>query len=206
MFFKTDESHPLPHHPFKACIVPRPIGWVSTVSAEGIGNVAPFSFFNGVAQNPPQLMVAVNGKTPHADTKDTLQNIENTKEFVINIANYDLRNEMFRTAAPEHPNTDEADVADLEMTPSTLIKPKRIKNSPIHLECVLTQFVPLLCDSESERNTAIFGKVVGIHIDDDCLVDGKVDIRKVNPISRLGYKDYATVGDLFQMNAKWRKS
>jgi len=205
MFFKTNESHGLPHHPFKACVAPRPIGWISTVSPEGIGNVAPFSFFNGVAQDPPQLMISVNGPTPHSDVKDTLYNIENTKEFVVNVATYDLKDEMFRSAAPEHPDMDEAELAGLEMIPSNLIKPKRIKNSPIHMECVLTQIVPLLCDSESDRNTAIFGKVVGMHIDDDVIVDGKVDIRKVNPISRLGYKDYATVGELFQMNAKWRK-
>jgi len=205
MFFKTDESHGLPHHPFKACVAPRPIGWISTVSAEGIGNVAPFSFFNGVAQNPPQLMIAVNGKTPHADQKDTLQNIENTKEFVVNIATYDLGPQMFQTAAPEHPDTDEADLAGLEMVASNLIKPKRIKNSPIHLECVLTQIVPLLCDSEAERNTAIFGHVIGIHIADDVLTDGLVDLKKVNPLARLGYKDYATLGDIFQMDADWRK-
>ncbi|WP_417831593.1 flavin reductase family protein [Terasakiella sp.] len=205
MFFKTNESHPLPHHPFKACIAPRPIGWVSTANRDGVGNVAPFSFFNGIAQNPPQLMIAINGKSPHAERKDTLQNIENTKEFVVNIATYDLKDEMFRTAAPEHPDMDEAELAGLEMIPSTLIKPKRIKKSPIHLECVLTEIIPLLCDHESERNTAIFGHVVGIHIDDGVLVDGKVDLKKVNPISRLGYKDYATLGDIFQLDAPWRK-
>lgn len=205
MFFETNQSHGLKHHPFKACIAPRPIGWVSTVSNSGIGNVAPFSFFNGVAQNPPQLMIAINGSTPHSKTKDTLQNIENTKEFVVNIATYTLRNEMFRTAAPEHPDTDEATVAGLEMVESKLIKPKRIQNSPIALECRLTQFVNLLSTSDSEQNCAIFGHVVGMHIDDNVIIDGKVDLKRVNPISRLGYKDYATLGEIFQMDADWRK-
>ncbi len=206
MFFKTDESHPLPHHPFKACIAPRPIGWISTISESGIGNVAPFSFFNGLAQNPPQLMIAINGISPHGTAKDTLQNIEKTKEFVVNVATYDLRDAMFRTSAPEHPDTDEAELAGLEMVPSQLIKPQRIKKSPIHMECVLTQIIPLLSDTADEQNTAIFGRVIGMHIDDGVLTDGKVDIRKVNPISRLGYKDYACVGDIFQMNAPWRKN
>ena len=205
MFFETNQSHGLKHHPFKACVAPRPIGWVSTVSEDGIGNVAPFSFFNGVAQNPPQLMIAVNGATPHSPTKDTLQNIENTKEFVVNIATYDLKNQMFRTAAPEHPCTDEAEVAALEMAESKLIKPKRIQNSPIALECRLTQVVNLLSTSGKEKNTAIFGHVIGMHIDDDVIVDGLVDLTKVNPISRLGYKDYATLGEIFQLDANWRK-
>lgn len=205
MFFKTDENHNLPHNPFKACIAPRPIGWVSTISPTGIGNVAPFSFFNGLAQNPPQLMVSINGKNKHSPTKDTLYNIEKTKEFVINIATYDLRQEMFDTAAPEHPDTDEAVLAGLEMIDSILIKPKRIQKSPIHMECRLTQIIDLLSNSDDERNTAIFGHVVGIHIHDDVLVEGKVDLKKVNPISRLGYKDYATLGDIFQLDAPWRK-
>jgi len=206
MFFKTNESHGLAHHPFKACVAPRPIGWVSTISADGIGNVAPFSFFNGVAQNPPQLMIAINGSGPNGQTKDTLQNIENTKEFVVNIATYDLKDAMFRTAAPEHPDTDEATLAGLNMVPSKLIKPMRIQNSPIHMECKLTQVIDLLSDSDDEKNTMILGHVIGMHIDDEVIVDGKVDLKKVNPISRLGYKDYASLGEIFQLDAAWRKS
>lgn len=205
MFFKTDESHGLAYNPFKACIVPRPIGWISTCSPNGIGNLAPFSFFNGTAHNPPQLMIGVNGESPHSPYKDTYQNIENTKEFVVNIATFDLKDEMFATAAPHHPDIDEADATDLEMIDSILIKPKRIKKSPIHLECRLTQMVPLLSDSESGKNTAILGHVIGIHIQDSFVVDGKVDLKKVNPIARLGYKDYATLGNIFQMDADWRK-
>jgi len=206
MFFKTDEHHTLAHNPFKACITPRPIGWVSTCSPDGVGNVAPFSFFNGIAQNPPQLMIAINGSSPHSPYKDTHQNIVNTKEFVVNIATFEMKNEMFRTAAPEQPDIDEADLAALEMIESKLIKPKRIKNSPIHLECRLMQTLDLLSDRETEKNTLILGHVIGIHIQDNCIVEGKIDLKKVNPISRLGYKDYATLGDLFQLDAKWRKS
>lgn len=205
MFFKTDENHNLAHHPFKACVAPRPIGWVSTVDLEGIGNLAPFSFFNGIAQNPPQLMIAINGKSPHAESKDTLQNIVNTKEFVVHLATYDLKDEMFLSSEPVQPCVDEASMLGLEMIESNLIKPKRIKNSPIAMECVLTQTVDLLCDSESEKNTAIIGHVVGMHIDDEVIVEGKVDLQKVDPITRLGYKDYARLGDIFQMNASWRK-
>ncbi len=205
MFFETNQSHGLKHHPFKACVAPRPIGWVSTISDDGIGNVAPFSFFNGVAQDPPQLMIAVNGSTPHSPSKDTLQNIENTKEFVVNIATYDLKDAMFRTAAPEHPSTDEAELAELKMVDSNLVRPKRIGNSPISLECRLTEFVNLLSTNENDKNTAIFGHVVGMHIADEVIVDGLVDLKRVNPISRLGYKDYATLGDIFQLDATWRK-
>ncbi|NVK18975.1 MAG: flavin reductase family protein [Methylocystaceae bacterium] len=206
MFYKTNESHGLAHNPYKACLAPRPIGWVSTMSPDGIGNVAPFSFFNGTAQNPPQLMISINGKGPNGNTKDTLQNIENTKEFVVNIATYALKDAMFRTAAPEQPNTDEAEIAGLNMVPSKLIKPMRIQNSPIHLECQLTQIIDLLSDTDNEKNTMVLGHVIGIHIDDNVIVDGKVDLKKVNPISRLGYKDYAMLGDIFQLDAAWRKS
>lgn len=206
MFFKTDQSHNLPHHPFKACITPRPIGWVSTLSADGVGNVAPFSFFNGIAQDPPQLMLSINGGGPFSSTKDTLQNIEDTQEFCVNIATYELRDAMFRTAAPEHPDVNEAEVAELEMVPCELIKPPRIKHSPIAMECRLTQTIELLSDDPAQKNTAILGHVIGMYIDDGVLVDGKVDIQKVNPISRLGYKDYATLGEIFQLNAPWRKS
>jgi len=198
MFYETSDHHGLPHDPFKSCVMPRPIGWLTTLSAEGVVNLAPFSFFNGVSSNPPVVVVGINGRQPHGP-KDTLTNCRATGEFVANMATWDLREAMNLTSASLPAEVDEMALAGLTPAPCNLVKPPRVRESPINLECRVLQFVELPCDDPDARNTAVFGHVVGIHIDDSVLTDGLVDTAKIKPISRLGYMEYAVVEEVFEM-------
>ncbi|MCP5372762.1 MAG: flavin reductase family protein [Hyphomicrobiales bacterium] len=200
MFYETDANdHGLPHDPFKSCIVPRPIAWVSTLSTDGVVNLAPFSFFNGAASDPPQVLFCINGNQPHGGIKDTLRNCEETGEFVVNMATWDLRDQMNTSCAAVGPEVDEMELAGLESLPSRLVKPPRVKASPIHMECLYQQTVDLPSTIPNQRNALVLGRVIGIHIDDSVLTDGIVDLRKIRPIGRLGYMDYAVVDDIFSM-------
>lgn len=198
MFYRTDQHHGLPHDPFKSCIMPRPIGWLTTLSADGVVNLAPFSFFNGVAGAPPIVVAGVNGLQPHGP-KDTVTNCKATGEFVANMATWDLRDAMNLTSAPLPAEIDEMALAGLTPVPCNLVKPPRVGESPINMECKVLQFVDLPSDDPESRNTVIFGQVVGIHIADSVLTDGLVDATKIKPIARLGYMDYAVVEEVFEM-------
>lgn len=198
MFYKTDEPHGLPHNPFSSCIVPRPIGWISTLSPDGIPNLAPYSFFNGIAYAPPMVMFSTNGKQPHG-AKDSVANAEATGEFVYNMATWDLREEMNATSAPAPSEVDEFELAGLQTEPSLLVKPPRVKASPIHMECAYLKTLELPCEEEGGRNALCVGRVLGIHIHDDCLLDGLVDIKGIRPLARLGYHDYTFVDNIFTM-------
>lgn len=198
MFYRTDGPHGLPHDPFLSCIVPRPIGWVSSVSADGVVNLAPYSFFNGVAVKPPMVMFATAGRQPHGP-KDSLANIEATAEFVCNLATWTLRERLNETSAPVTPDVDEFDLAGLETEPAELVKPPRVKAAPVHLECRHFATYDLPCADDKGRNAICVGHVVGIHIDDACLKDGLVDVARIRPIARLGYHDYTSVERVFTM-------
>jgi len=201
MFFKTDEPHGLPHNPFNALVTPRPIGWISSMDGEGTVNLAPYSFFNAVAYAPPQVMFAASGY--HAEDgglKDTVVNIQETKEFVVNLATWSLRDAMNLSSAPAPRGMDEFEVTGLEKEPSELVAPPRVKLAPAHLECRYTQTVELPRASDDAANIVLFGEVIGIHINDDVLVDGYVDMNKTDMIGRLGYMDYVRVSDMFTMD------
>ncbi|MDH5748768.1 MAG: flavin reductase family protein [Rhodospirillales bacterium] len=199
MFYKTDDNnHSLPHDPFKSCVAPRPIGWISSVSSKGIVNLAPYSFYNAVSSNPPIVMYANSGAADRR-TKDTLANILETKEFVANMATWDLKDQMNISCTPFPPEVDEIMESGLSPAPSELVAPPRVKESPISLECVLVQTVELPCTDPGGRNTAVFGQVVGIHIHEDVMTEGLIDITKLKPISRLGYQDYALIDNAFTM-------
>ncbi len=198
MFYKIGEPHGLPHDPFKSCAVPRPIGWISTLGADGTVNLAPYSFFNAVAAEPPMVMFSTNGKQPHGP-KDSLANAEATGEFVCNMATWELREQINLTSTPAAPEVNEFDLAGLETEPSELVKPPRVKAAPIHLECVYHQTVELPCDIEGGRNALCIGRVVGVHIRDEFLIDGKVDIARIKPLARLGYQDYTVVETVFPL-------
>ena len=189
MFYRPEDGHGLPHNPFNAIVTPRPIGWISTIGADGAVNLAPYSFFNAVATEPPMVMFSSNGKQAHG-TKDSVANAEATGEFVCNMATWDLRDPMSQTSRPVPPEVDEFELAGLETQPSELVKPPRVKASPIHLECVYHQTLELPCDIEGGRNAICLGRVVGVHIRDEFLTNGKVDIARIKPLARLGYQDY----------------
>jgi flavin reductase (DIM6/NTAB) family NADH-FMN oxidoreductase RutF len=199
MFWETDKPHGLPHNPFKSCVVPRPIGWISSVSASGEVNLAPYSFFNGASGEPPMVVFGANGNTSER-TKDSLANVEETGEFVCNMATWALRDQMNASSAGVGADVDEFDLAGLETEASVMVKPPRVKAAPIHMECVYYKTLDLLSDSPGVRNALVTGHVVGIHINDDVLVDGIVDIESIMPLARMGYKDYTHVEKIFSMN------
>lgn len=200
MFYDTYlKNHGLPHDPFKACVAPRPIGWISTLSSNGVANIGPYSFFNGVAAEPPQVMYSTNGRQPHGP-KDTLTNIRETKEFVVNVATWDLRDAMNMTSLAAKPDENEFDLAGLTPAPSEKIAAPRIADSPINMECKLLKIVDLLSADPDQPNTMVIGHVVGIHIREDILTDGLIDYTKVKLISRLGYKDYACIEKTFALS------
>jgi len=199
MFWETNKPHGLPHNPFKSCVVPRPIGWISSISASGHVNLAPYSFFNGVSGEPPMVMFGANGNTDER-TKDSLANVEETGEFVCNMATWDLRDQMNASSASVDANVDEFDLAGLETQPSQLVKPPRVKAAPIHMECVYYKTLDMPSDTPGVRNALVTGQVVGIHINDDILVDGLIDIERIMPLARMGYKDYTRVEKVFAMD------
>ena len=193
MFYEaTGNQHGLKHDPLKALIVPRPIGWISTVSREGAVNLAPYSFFNAVADDPPVVMFSSAGR------KDSQRNAETTGEFVCNLATWDLREAMVATSAGVDPEVDEAALAGLDMAPSRLVAPPRVAASPVHLECVYLETVKIKRrDGSAHFYEMVLGEIVGIHIDDRFIRDGRVDVAAMKPIARLGYQDYAVVDALF---------
>lgn len=206
MFYDTQlNNHNLPFNPFKACIIPRPIGWITSFDRSGNLNLAPYSYFNAVADIPPMIIFSTTNKHDGERMKDTLANVEDTKEFVVNIATWDLREEVNITSADFEHDINEVEIAKLETLPSKFVKPPRIKNSPIHLECVYHQSVQLPVLDDKHTNRIIIAKVVGIHIDDSIITDGKIDVTKFKPIARLGYMEYAVVEQKFVMDRPYIK-
>jgi flavin reductase (DIM6/NTAB) family NADH-FMN oxidoreductase RutF len=200
MFYEPRKNnHGLPYNPYKSIVVPRPIGWISTISADGSNNLAPYSQFNNLGYDPPFVMFSAS-QTLAGDRKDTARNIVTTGEFVINVATYDLREAVRITSREVDPTVDEAAMAGLEMTPSTIVKPLRVKASPIQLECVFYTSFFLPGRTPQQTHEIVVGEVVGVHIRDDVLTeDGKVDVLKIRPLARLGYYDYTTVESTFSM-------
>lgn len=199
MFYKTDEPHGLPHDPFKSCVAPRPIAWVSSLNQDGEINLAPYSFFNALASDPPLVMVSFNGCHAHGGEKDTLSNIKATGEFVVNMVPLALKDAMNASTANVAHGVNEFELAGLGMADSELVKPPRVRDAPIHLECKLHQEIELPCTLPDSINRMIIGRVLGVHIDDAVLVDGLVDLTRIKPLARLGYMQYTAVEDLFAM-------
>ncbi|GAA5071193.1 flavin reductase family protein [Roseibacterium beibuensis] len=196
MFYRPEDGHGLPHNPFNAIVTPRPIGWISTRGADGSENLAPYSFFNAVAYVPPQVMFASTGsKDDRGDTKDSVANIRDTGVFCINIVEYAMRDVMNQTSGPWPKETDEFDLAAIDRAECETIACSRVAAAPANLECRLTQIVKL----EGEANFAVFGEVVGVHMRDDCMKDGLFDVLSFNPLTRLGYRDYSVVREVFSL-------
>ena len=200
MFYQFEnKDHGLAFDPFKSCVVPRPIGWISTLSPDGVSNLAPYSQFQNLTFDPPYVMFAANQNT-RGERKDSTVNAEQTGEFVYNMATYDLR-EAVNLSAQEVPyGVDEFELAGLTKAPSILVKPFRVAESPIQFECRYHQTLRLPGKSVMGTVDIIIGLVVGVYIKDDCIgKDGKIDILKIRPIGRLGYYDYTTVDNKFEM-------
>lgn len=199
MFYETKSHHGLAHDPFKSLVVPRPIGWVSSQDRAGIVNLAPYSFFNAVASEPPTVMFASNGAHSEGSYKDSVKNIQETGEFVCNLATWENRLAMNATSAMVARSVNEFELSGLAAVPSKIVKPPRVKESPVHLECTYLRTVELPSNDPARPNLVVFGHVVGIHIDDAIITDGMIDMNLFKPIARLGYFDYALVDNVFTM-------
>jgi flavin reductase (DIM6/NTAB) family NADH-FMN oxidoreductase RutF len=185
----NEDNHNLPHDPFTALVVPRPIGWITSIGPSGVVNLAPYSFFNAVAARPPYVMFASGAR------KDSQRNAETSGEFVANLATFDLRDQMNATSAAVDSAVSEPEIAGLEIAPSVAVKPPRVKRTPIALECKYLKTVGLPgLDGTPHIFSIVIGAVVSIFIDDSIIVNGKVDLSIARPIARLGYlDDYAVV-------------
>ena len=194
-FYEPKDGHRLPHDPFKAIVAPRPIGWISTVDADGRPNLAPYSFFNAFCENPPVVGFCSSGR------KDSQRNIEETGEFVFNLATRRQAEAMNQTSAALPHGVSEFKAAGLRAAPSRLIRPPQVADAPAALECKLLLILPVKdLDGKLTPNTLILGQVVGVHIDAAYLKDGLFDIVAAGTIARCGYRgDYIEVTRVFEM-------
>lgn len=195
MYYDTEKNdHGLPHNPFKAIVAPRPIGWISSQDSDGRANLAPYSFFNCVCDRPPIVLFSSSGY------KDSVANVDSTGEFVCNMASWDLKDEMNLSSAAVPHETSEFDLTGLEMAPSHLVGPPRVAKAVTALECKHLQTLQMKgLDGKEADSWVVFGQVVGVHIDDNIIVDGRVDVTRYKPLSRLGYMDYAVIEQVFEM-------
>ncbi len=196
MFYRPADGHGLPHNPFNAIVTPRPIGWISTRDAQGRDNLSPYSFFNAIAYTPPQVMFASTGAKPDVgDTKDNVANIRETGVFCVNVVEYAARDAMNITSAGLAHGEDEFAAAGIEKTMCEQIDCARVANAPASLECRMTQIIKI----EGASNFVVFGEVIGVHLRDDCVVDGRFDVTQFTPLSRMGYRDYTAVREVFEI-------
>jgi flavin reductase (DIM6/NTAB) family NADH-FMN oxidoreductase RutF len=192
MFYETAaNNHGLTNDPFKAIVMPRPIGWISTLGESGVANLAPYSFFNAFSDDPYYVAFGSGGY------KHTLANIAANGEFAVNIATYDLREAMNASSASAE--GDEFQLAGLTKAPCHMIKVSRVAASPVCLECRHFQTVPLPGGDGAVNDWLVIGLVVGIHIDDRFIENGRVNSAAMKPIARLGYSEYATVDSAWRM-------
>lgn len=185
---------------FNSIIAPRPIGWVSTVDAEGRANLAPFSYFNGISASPPMVMFACNAARDRQQ-KDTLANVRATAEFCINLATYALREEMNLSSATMPVGHDEFELTGLEKAASRFVRAPRVAASPASMECKVVQVIDIPpVHPEDRLCSVVIGRVVGMHIDDAYLdAKGRFDVLRAQPITRLGGFQYSRVTELFEL-------
>ncbi|HXR24017.1 MAG TPA: flavin reductase family protein [Candidatus Binataceae bacterium] len=194
-FDPRDKEYPLKHDPLTTLVVPRPIGWISTINRNGLVNLAPYSFFNAIASRPPFVMFSSAGRK-HSQT-----NAEESGEFVHSLTTWELREEMNITSADVSADVSEVDLARLEMAPSIAVKPPRVKRSPVAFECKYVKTVDLpATDGKANPYSIVIGQVIGIYIADEVIIDGKVDLTSARAIARLGGLDqYTSVDHVFKM-------
>ena len=196
MFYRPEDGHGLAHNPFNAIVTPRPIGWISTRGADGSENLAPYSFFNAVAYVPPQVMFASTSTKPDRDgTKDSVANIRETGVFCVNVVEYAMRDAMNATSGPWGREVDEFTKAGLDRSACETIACSRVTAAPASLECKLSEIVTL----KGAANFLVLGEVTGVHMRDDCIKDGLFDILSYQPLTRLGYRDYSRITEVFSL-------
>jgi flavin reductase (DIM6/NTAB) family NADH-FMN oxidoreductase RutF len=179
-------------------VVPRPIALVSTLSKDGARNLAPFSYFTAVASKPPTVCFCPGRRHPGGERKDTLANIEDTKEFVVNVVTVAMAARMNLTAADYPPEVDEFGVSGLTPVPGGKVAPFRVKESPIQLECALDRIVQI-GESAAGGGALVIGEIVLFHVSDEVLTDGRIDVGKLDPLARLSGGEYAALGGRISM-------
>ena len=199
MFYEIGKGTPDPFSTLNAIVVPRPIGWISTLSEAGIPNLAPYSFFNAVAYSPPQVMFSATSNHRSGGLKDAVLDAQTTGEFVVNVATWELREQMNASAVPAPREIDEFEYAGLTKADSRLVTCPRVAESPVHLECRYTRSLEMLSNDAEDSNTVVFGQVVGVHIDERVIVNDRIDFPKLRPVGRLGYLDFVEVDSVFTM-------
>ena len=199
MFF-TPGTHlqaGLSHNPLKAIVSPRPIGWISSRGHDESVNLAPYSYFNAIAEQPPMVMFS---SAPGGNTsKDSLRNVLETREFVVNIVSAALGDAMNVSSGSFPYGTNEFTEAGLAMADCETVSVQRVKEAPAALECRFWQAIELPTPEDGAASTIVLGTVSGIHIADEVIVDGKIDVTIYRPLARLGYMDYAQITTLFEM-------
>ena len=198
MFYEPKNGSPFKIDPFKSLVFPRPIGWISSISKNGKANLAPYSYFNAVADEPPQVMFCSNGSSTHGKYKDTLSNILTTKEFVINFATATSRNQMNISSRDFKPDEDEFILSNLKKKKSRLVKAPSVKDSPVNLECKLVKTIKLKSNSK-KISTMIIGEVIGIFINNKFIKNNRVDSVAMRYIARMGYSEYTTISSKFNL-------
>src|SRR5699024_1225612 len=196
-------SHGLPHDPFKSSTVPRPIGWISTTSKDGDDNLAPYSQYQNLTWYPPMVMFAANQSVlDDHDRKDTVKNAEETGWFVWNMATYDLREAVNLSSKALTPEKDEFEFAGVTKEQCIEAPGPRVKESPVQFECEYVQTIRIPTGDPVSTVDLVIGRVSQVHIKDEVILEnGKLDIKSIRPIARLGYYDYTVVDEIFEMKA-----
>jgi flavin reductase (DIM6/NTAB) family NADH-FMN oxidoreductase RutF len=187
MFYHPEDGHGLPHNPFKAVVSPRPIGWISTRGPMG-DNLAPYSFFNAIADDPPQVMFA-------GGLKDSIRNVEASGVFAVNLVEAAMLQTMNATSQGFPRGTDEFLAANVTKAECQTIPCPRVADAPATLECRMTRVMTL----PGEDNFMVIGTVTGVHLRPDCLANGRFDVTLFQPLARLGYRDYAKIETVFAL-------
>jgi len=200
MFYEpVKANHGLAYDPFKSCVVPRPIGWISTLGTNGVANLAPYSQFQNITYDPPYVMFSANQNTDGM-RKDSTNNAEQAGEFVYNMATYQLKDAVNLSAQQVPPDVDEFELAGVTKAPSRIVRAPRVAESPVQFECLYRQTIRLPGRSPMGTVDIVIGEVVGVHIKDEFIrADGKLDILQMRPLARLGYYDYSFVDSIFEM-------
>ncbi len=200
MFYDPREGlrPPLTHNPINALVAPRPIGWISTISASGSANLAPFSYFNAVSADPAMVMFAPNAK-PDGERKDTFRNLLEVPQFVANVVSAGFEEAMNATSADFDTDVDEFDAVGIAAVPSRNVRPPRVARAMAALECEVFQFVELPRSRTGRGSNLVIGTVVGIHIAEACIRGGAVDQLSLAQVARLGREDYTIVERIFEM-------
>jgi flavin reductase (DIM6/NTAB) family NADH-FMN oxidoreductase RutF len=213
MYYDTEarlsgQKPPLPFNPFKALVAPRPIGWISTLTSKGMVNLAPYSYFQAVADNPdivmfsatPEFAVSEGGIKFGSSRKHSQSNAQTCGEFVCNLVTFDLAEAMNQTSAHLDADVSESSYAGIEMSPSTRVKPPRVAASPAAIECVFVDSHPVRHRGGDHVYHMVFGEVVGIHINERFITDGRVDTTAMNLLTRMGYDEYAVLEKSFSLS------